>query len=146
MRGLLVAILATLSLACRSHPRTLAEPEFTTGEWRIRLQADSTPSRKLQHTPVTGSIDFAANVAHIDYRPLVGRQLSPHAEVRIEKDSSSTPPSTIYRIILGELNSDVGKIALVAHAIRPDSLAGTWSETVLCCSAVGTFVLWRVHR
>lgn len=144
MRVRLVAAVGAFTIACRSHPRTPPEPDFTR-LWQIRLQADSTPSRKLQHTPVTGSIDFAAKVAHIDYRPLVGRQLTPQAEVRAEKDSTGSAPSTIYRIILGDTNSDVGKIALVAHVVRADSLAGTWTETVLCCSAGGTYVLWRAR-
>jgi hypothetical protein len=135
-----------LAIGCSQARKPALEPDFKSDVWRIRLQADSTPTRTLPRKPVDGTIDFSSSLSDVDFRSLIGRSLSRRAEVKVERDSSLGGAAAVYRVILGEVNTDVGKIVLVAKAIRTDSLAGTWSETVLCCSAAGTFVMWRASR
>jgi len=44
---------------------------------------------------------------------------------------------------LGDSASFDEKIVMSGRAITADSIVGTWTETIVCCSAAGRFALWR---
>lgn len=118
-----------------------AAPAFTTGTWRMRINVDSAPTRQRLKEPLYGTVDFAAHRHAIDLRRIVNVHSSGAFITPLE---GSSPPSTDYRIVLGDSSSFDEKIVMRGHLVGRDSIVGTWSETIVCCSAGGRFSLWRV--
>lgn len=142
-RLLATACVVTVTAACAGARHPPATPVFTGAPWRIRLDVDSAPSRRVPPQPIFGTIDFAKGRYSIDLFRGLGRQGLADT-VRISPVPAVAPDSTKrYRIILGDSSSFDDKLVMSARVITADSLIGTWSETILCCSAAGRFTLWR---
>jgi len=136
--GSLLAILTACALTNRPSP----SPAFGQGAWRIRLDVDSAPSRQVPKQPIYGTINFAAAHYSIELRQAISRSLANSAAVVALPQSNQQGPA-LYKITLGDSNSFDEKIVLVGRPVTSDSIVGTWSETILCCSAAGRFTLWR---
>ena len=136
-------VVSALAAACALH--TARDPAFKRGVWRVRIDIDSTPTRRLPKNPVFGTIDFAAARHAIDFMPAIGRRLPPGAYVVTAPRQAPDEPTT-YRITLGDSTSFDEKLAFFGRAVTDDSVVGTWTETNLCCAAAGRFALWRVPR
>ena len=134
--------LAVLLAACALTHRPVPSPAFAQGPWRIRLDVDSAPSRQVPKQPVYGTVDFATAHYSIELRRAISRTLANTAAVVALPQSNEKAPA-LYKITLGDSNSFDDKIVLVGRPVTPDSIVGTWSETILCCSAAGRFTLWR---
>jgi len=124
-------------------------PAFTTGTWRVRIDVDSAPTRRLTKQPLFGTIDFATGRYVIDLQHSFNSALPNGAYIAPETNTSALAPE--YKITLGDSSSFDNKIVMRGRLIARDSIVGTWSETVLCCSAGGHFSLWRaasqsIHR
>ena len=141
VRPLSVAVAVALA-ACAFMSRPAPTPAFTQGAWRIRLDVDSAPSRQVPKQPIYGTINFATARYAIELRQAISRGLANSAAVvAVPQENQRT--AVQYKITLGDSNSFDEKIVLVGRAVTSDSIVGTWSETILCCSAAGRFTLWR---
>jgi hypothetical protein len=116
-------------------------PAFTTGTWRVRIDVDSAPTRRLLKQQLLGTIDFATGRYAIDFQHSFNSALPNGAYVAPTTDASASPAE--YKITLGDSSSFDNKIVMRGRLIGRDSIVGTWSETVICCSAGGRFSLWR---
>jgi len=87
--------------------------------------------------PTFGSIDFAARRYSIDFWRAINHRLPNGASVAVLEDPRR------YKITLGDSTSFDEKIVMIGRAVTRDSIVGTWSETIVCCSASGRFSLWR---
>ena len=132
-----IAILGSLALACVTASRSVRAVDFTRGVWQIRIDVDSAPTRLATATPNFGSIDFARHSYSLDFWRAINHRLPNAAYV------TALEEPTRYRITLGDSASFDEKIVLVGRAVTPDSVVGTWMETIVCCSAGGRFTLWR---
>jgi hypothetical protein len=138
-----VGLVAIAACAAASRPAPTLTPVFTTGVWRIRIDVDSAPTRFQPTKPVFGTVDFASGHFAIDFRQAIARTLPNAAHVvQVTPEATGQPPQ--YKITLGDSTSFDDKIILLGRPVTADSIVGMWSETILCCSAVGRFVLWRV--
>ena len=135
-RGLIIAALLGCATASHSSP-----PAFTTGTWRVRIDVDSAPTRQLPKQPVFGTIDFATGRYAIDFQHSFRGTLPNGAYIAPVPDAPASLPE--YRITLGDSSSFDDKIVMRGRLVARDSIVGTWSETVICCSAAGHFSLWR---
>jgi hypothetical protein len=102
---------------------------------------DSAPTRNPARDPVFGSIDFAAHRYSIDFWRAVNHRLLNSAYVRAVPVGNREPVP--YAITLGDSSSVDEKIVMIGRAVTSDSIVGTWTETIVCCSAGGRFSLWR---
>jgi enterochelin esterase family protein len=136
-----VILLATLT-ACALTNHASPSPAFARGAWRIRLDVDSAPSRQVPKQPLYGTINFATAHYSIELRQAISRNLANSAAVVAWPQSKQQGPA-LYKITLGDSNSFDEKIVLMGRPVTSDSIVGTWSETILCCSAAGRFTLWR---
>lgn len=143
--GLAVAVLIG-ALSCVTGRRLATTPAFTEGTWRIRLDVDSTPGRRPPNESVVyGTINFARAHYAIDlFRALSHSGIANTALIVAPVNTDAQQPP-VYRIILGDSASFDDKLVLLAHPVTVDSLIGTWSETIVCCSAAGRFTLWRAQ-
>jgi hypothetical protein len=135
--------LCSLTLTACAMTRRPPQPRQPTGTWRIRIDVDSAPTRRVRREPLFGTIDFAAGTYRIDLQHSIGHNLPP--AVHIGAIASSDAAARAYRIILGDSSSYDEKIVMVGRLVTRDSMAGTWTETVLCCAAAGRFSLWRIR-
>jgi hypothetical protein len=141
LAALLASIATMLSSAGCATARPAPAPVFTTGIWRIRIDVDSAPTRRQPKQLVFGTIDFAAHRYAIDFQHSIGRVLSSAALIAPIGETQRTSPE--YRIILGDSSSFDDKIVMRGRLVAHDSIVGTWTETILCCSAAGRISLWR---
>jgi hypothetical protein len=141
MRSRRLALVA-MAAGCAAANRPVPQPVFSQGVWHIRLDVDSAPTRLLPTRAIFGTIDFGAGRHSVELRRAIGRDLT-NAVLLVAERSPDHPQSTVYKITLGQPNSFDEKIVLVGRAVTADSVVGTWSETILCCSAGGRFALWR---
>ena len=124
-------------VACTAaRPKTTPSP-LPVGVWQLRLEVDSAPTRRASKEPVFGIVDFTAGIQKLDLRRSIGRTLPTGAHVSVDGAN--------YRIVLGDSASYDEKIVMIGKRVASDSIVGTWSETILCCSATGRFSLWRVQ-
>jgi hypothetical protein len=127
---------------CASARRAEPAPLFTSGDWRIRIDVDSAPTRLMPTKPVFGTINFASSRHAIDFRQAISRTLPGGAYV-VALPAQAGGQVPVYKITLGDSSSFDDKVVFLGRAVTSDSIVGTWSETILCCAAVGRFVLWR---
>jgi len=136
-RSLAAIATAVLLVGCAT-AHQLAPPALTTGTWRVRIDVDSAPDRQLPKQPTFGTIDFAAHRYAIDFRRALNRTLPAGAVIAPVAEAQNE-----YRIILGDSSSFDYRIVMRGRLVARDSIVGTWTETIICCSAVGRFSLWR---
>lgn len=141
IRGCGVAVAIAVA-ACARAARSAPTPVFTEGVWHIRLDVDSAPSRQVPKQPISGTVNFATGRYSIDLRRVISRELANRAGVVVLPPQNQRE-AALYKITLGDSNSFDDKIVLLGRPVTSDSIAGTWSETILCCSAGGRFTLWR---
>lgn len=140
LAGVLTSIAASLSSVGCATATHASAPAFATGTWRVRIDVDSAPTRQLPKQPLFGTIDFATHRYAIDLR----RSLSVLSNGAFIAPAGGSPASsTEYRIVLGDTSSFDDKIVMRGRLVAHDSIVGTWSETIVCCSAAGRFSLWR---
>jgi hypothetical protein len=143
MRFARCVILLFLGTSCATANRPAPTPTFTQGTWRIRLDVDSTPGRRPPSHPIFGTINFATGHYAIDlFQALSRRDIRDTARIAALPRTDERQPAT-YRIILGDSASYDDKLVFIARQVTRDSLVGTWSETIVCCSAAGRFSLSR---
>ena len=136
----LVLFVAAAAAGCAS-TRRASPPVFTRGPWRIRIDVDSAPSRRPAAQPIFGTIDFANARYSIDFWLAINRRLPNAAHlVPLTGDDSG---HDVIKIVLGDSSSFDDKVVLLGRQVAQDSIVGTWSETIVCCSAAGRFSLWR---
>jgi hypothetical protein len=135
--------LAVIAIACATAAAPAPVPVLTEGVWQVRIDLDSAPTRALPKQPVLGTIDFTKKRYSIDLRRSIGRSLPNAASIAAQSQPDRQAP-TVYKITLGDSNSFDDKIILIGRPVSSDSIVGTWTETVLCCSAAGRFTLWRL--
>ncbi|HEY9230189.1 MAG TPA: hypothetical protein VIP11_26285 [Gemmatimonadaceae bacterium] len=140
-----IAVVVATIAGCASIRRSLPEPTFTQGTWRIRVDVDSAPSRRASDKPVFGTIDFATARYSIDFGAAIAHRL-PNGAYVVALSQPGDAPSKQFKITLGDSSSFDEKVVLVGRQVKRDSIVGTWSETVMCCSAGGRFSLWRAPR
>jgi hypothetical protein len=99
------------------------------------MDVDSVPTRRASGEPVFGIVDFTAGIQKIDLRRSINRSLPPGAHISVDGGN--------YKIVLGDSASYDEKIVMLGRLVTPDSIVRKWSETILCCSAIGKFSLWR---
>jgi len=87
--------------------------------------------------PNFGSVDFASHRYSLDFSHAINHRVPTGAYV------SALAESQHYRITLGDSTSFDDKIVMIGNAVTRDSIVGTWTETIVCCSAGGRFTLWR---
>jgi hypothetical protein len=104
------------------------------------MDVDSAPTRMRPLKLLRGTIDFTAGVHRIDLR-----SINPTVLPRVHVALMPGAGAASYRIVLGDSTSYDEKIIMVGRAVARDSIVGTWSETILCCSATGRFSLWRAR-
>jgi hypothetical protein len=139
--GLAIAV-AALVAGCAARRGELAAPVFTQGVWLVRIDVDSAPTRRPSTKPIVGTVDFAAARYAIDFFQAIKRRLPPGAYVvALPPQQEGQPP--LYKMTLGDSSSFDEKLVFLGRLVGPDSIVGTWSETILCCSAGGRFALWR---
>jgi len=124
-------------VACIAANRSVRPVDFTRDVWQVRIDVDSAPTRLSTKTPVLGSIDFAAHRYSLDLWSAINHRLPNGAYVTAIEEQPR------YRITLGDSASYDEKIVMIGRAVSRDSIVGTWSETIVCCSAGGRFTLWR---
>lgn len=134
------ALVLATQIGCATTSR-LATPTFATGTWRVRIDIDSAPTRRVLKQTLFGTIDFANKRFTIDFEHSIGHVLQNAA--RIASDSTAEISTKQYRIVLGDSASVDEKIVMRGHLVARDSIVGVWTETILCCSAAGRFSLWR---
>ena len=143
--GRLMVVIAVAGAGCARHSRQAPVPVFAQGVWQVRIDIDSAPSRRPSTKPVFGSIDFAAGRYSIDFRLAINRTLPNGAFIAtIPRSDDRQPP--MYKVTLGDSSSFDEKVVMLGRLVTRDSIVGTWSETILCCSAGGRFTLWRTPR
>ena len=109
---------------------------FAARSWRLRFDVDSAPTRIAAQKTVVGTVDFATHRHVVDFWPAINHRIPNGAYVvRVEPRQ--------YKIILGDSASFDEKIVMIGRAVTSDSIVGTWTETIVCCSAGGHFILWR---
>jgi hypothetical protein len=135
-------ILLFLGTSCATANRPTPTPTFTQGTWRVRLDVDSTPGRRPPGHPIYGTINFATGHYAIDLFQALSRDIRDTARIVSLSRTDAQQPA-VYRIILGDSASYDDKLVFLARQVTRDSLVGTWSETIVCCSAAGHFTLWR---
>jgi len=113
--------------------------DFTRDIWQVRLDVDSAPTRNPAKEPAFGSIDFAAHRYSIDFWRAINHRLPNGAYV------AALEAPRQYKITLGDSTSFDDKIVMIGRPVTLDSIVGTWTETIVCCSAGGRFTLWRPH-
>ena len=130
-----VYLLCLAVLACTTARPQTAPAALPSGVWRIRMDVDSVPTRRASGEPVFGIVDFTAGIQKIDLQHSISRTLPVGAHISLDGGN--------YKIVLGDSASYDEKIVMIGRRVGPDSIVGKWSETILCCSATGTFSLWR---
>ena len=138
----LIAGIAGAACATRSIP--VQPPVFAQGVWQIRIDVDSAPTRRPATRPVIGTIDFAAARYSLSFLTAINRTLPNGAYVVALPGQDDGPP--LYKVTLGDSSSFDDKVVFLGRLVGRDSIVGTWSETILCCSAGGRFALWRRGR
>jgi hypothetical protein len=130
--------LGLISICCGcSAANRLEQPvTFTARSWRLRIEVDSAPTRIAAKQTVVGTVDFTTHRHMVDFWPAINHRIPNGAYVARLKPRQ-------YKIILGDSASFDEKIVMTGRAVTPDSIVGTWTETVVCCSAGGRFTLWR---
>lgn len=128
-----------IAAACVTANRSVRPVDFTRDVWQLRLDVDSAPTRHPANEPSLGSIDFAAHRYSLDVWRALNRRLPAGAYVTALDESRQ------YKITLGDSTSFDEKIVMTGRALTADSIIGTWTETIICCSAGGRFMLWRAH-
>ena len=130
------ALLAAL-FACVTSKRQVRPVDFTARIWQLRIDVDSAPTRNPAKGPTLGTVDLVAHRYSLDFWRAINRKLPNGAYL-----APSEQPQQ-YKVILGDSTSFDEKIVMIGEAVTPDSIIGTWTETIVCCSAGGRFVLWR---
>jgi hypothetical protein len=138
-------VLTATVVACATAKRSSQPPVFTKGVWRVRIDVDSAPSRRPSEKPIFGMIDFATARYSIDFWLAINRRLPNGAHVVAIPQLDEGRP-TLYKITLGDSSSFDEKVVFLGRQVTPDSIVGTWEETILCCAAGGRFSLWRSVR
>ena len=139
----MTVVVASVTACAPVTPSLQSPPVFTRGVWRIRIDVDSAPTRRPSSKPVFGTVDFATARYSLDLWSAINRRLPNGVSVTALSPSSPEQP-TLYKIIIGDTSSYDEKVVLLGRPVTPDSIVGTWTETILCCSAGGRFSLWRV--
>jgi hypothetical protein len=128
--------LTSICCGCSAANRLEQPVAFTARSWRLRIDVDSAPTRIAAKQTVVGTVDFTTQRHMVDLWPAINHRIPNSAYVaRLEPRQ--------YKIILGDSASFDEKIVMTGRAVTPDSIVGTWTETVVCCSAGGRFTLWR---
>lgn len=131
---------ALIGAACATATRSAQPVSFPREPWRIRIDIDSAPTRIPTKEPTFGTIDFLAHRHSIDFGRAITHRIPTGAYVVALAEAGQ------YKIILGDSASYDEKILMIGRAVTRDSIVGTWTETVVCCSAGGRFSLWRPER
>ncbi len=126
--------------ACVTTKQSPSRIDFARNVWRIRIDVDSAPARNPAKEPIFGSVNFTSHHYSVDFWRAINHTLPNAASVTVMQDPRR------YRFIFGDSMSFDDKIIMVGQAVTNDSIVGTWTETILCCSAIGRFVLWRPHE
>ena len=135
-RWLLKLVVTCVVSACAAANRQARPVAFAAKSWRLRIDVDSAPTRIGAKGSVVGTIDFATHRHTVDFWRAISHRIPDGAY------AVSVGPRQ-YKFVLGDSASFDEKIVMTGSAVTADSIVGTWTETIVCCSAGGRFVLWR---